>query len=1124
MIETISWLHLTDLHVGQANEWLWQGMRQQFYEDLRLMASSTGPWDVVFFSGDFVQTGSVEEFRKLTAELERLWKHFRALGSNPLLVCVPGNHDVLRPGDTDPITRQSMRWHELAEEDVKHEFWTKKQSKYRKGVERSLKHYSDWLKSLKLPKPKLIKGLLPGDFSAVVQRNNTYVGIVGLNTTFLQLGKGDYEKKLDLHVLQLHAVSGDDPQTWRECVDLAILMTHQPASWLSPAATQQLTEIYSLGRFDSHMSGHLHNAKMHDTSVAGGPVRRLRQGASLFGLEKFGISQVRPLFGYMLGRWEFDGTQVQEFLWPRSAAFTHGGVRQLGPDRGYSLDLNNRLVTTFQIVRSDRSGACDALPNLLPSPEELSAEWRGETDEPTADSVSKQSSGTPKVRSIPRWRAFLQEQHRAIRDESRQQLASALGERRVAWLVTDWGLGKEGFLASALDEYGSHGDTFVLQCGDAKTCADLQSLPDTQLGLSFQEFFALIGDLQSPVLILDDLPTTFATGPEREALDTAIIQPIRDFAANLGMIFVVRQKPRLTEDREMVILHALDVHETRDYLRSHPDASPDLIDEAHLDKVQDWSEGLPMQLEYLVEKTRGCSLSDFLDEKGEITVSNVEHGEPVPRGLQDAIETLTTGEDEVSRQSFLLLKILSVLRDGEVFQSVRRFYPTKPFHVDNVSRLLKLDLLEVVTIARTAVRLRFGAGRAGLSLVEEPKLLHVPPQVRTFVLGLIPKDEHDAILRTSTELLFGKTWRTGTIHLRKDLERSYSESAIATPGNERFVAQYLVREALGGDDELQLSRSVQLGLALCSKLLVIDRFRDALLATQSMVQLLRETPLTKEYAEAARLHGNALRMLDEHEPAIDMQKLALDKGSPFYTNDLKGTIFLELALSYETLDQDKDAQQAADKVLTLSGPESSDGFQAQAIIARLTIKDPDELEKQLLVLLRDARRKGHHTTANNIALDLIRRGKATNESLRRLDDVFRTAKGNYTRARAIINKASLLTSLGRESDLEEADRELLGAAYSYSYGQRIPKLLERSHVALWNIFSKEGIFSGMLRLFRLSSFFWRLKGTPEQESKYIRQLDSVDLDQLKRVEGRTLDNEIHYLERRRQDLPPPETS
>ncbi len=789
----------------------------------------------------------------------------------------------------------------------------------------------------------------------------------------------------------------------------------------------------------------------------------------------------------------------------------------MGPDRGYTLDSNNCAILAFDIVRVNRDGSCPAVNNILPDRPEL-------PDLVVAAALASKQREL-QLQSIPRWRVPVARQHVAIRKDERQLIVTALRDRHLVWVVADWGLGKDGFLASALEEYsGSEPDAFVLECGEGKTSADLQSLPETQFGLSFQEFFAHVGASHLPVLIFDDLPVTFANGDERNTLESAIIQPIRDFCPNLAMIFVSRQKPRLTREEEIVALRAIDIHETRQYISHHADAQADLADGGNLEKIQDWSEGLPMRLDYLIEEVRGCSLSDFFDERGEISLGQAEHAEPVPRALRDAVGTLAEATEGTSYHSFRLLKVLSVLRDGEVFHAVKRFYQTDPFHLDNVSELMKLELLEAVPIAQTAAELSGGASRTKHSPSDIPKLLHVPPQVRTYVNGFISKEERDEILRTSTELLFGTAWRNGSIHLRKELERSYSETSIGGPGNERFVALYLVRESLISRDDHQIKRSVQLGLGLCKKLIALDWFRDALTSTESMVQLLRDTELKEEYAEAARLHANALRMMDEHEAAIEMNQIALDEGSSYYTNDVKGGIFTELALSYDSLGRNEEALKAAERVLTLSGPESSDGYQAQSVIAQRTIDDPKELERRLLELMRHARRKGHDTPANNIALELVRRGKNPTESLKYLDDVFRTSKGNYTRARAIINKATLLTKLGRESDLELRDRELLGAAYDYSYGQRISKLLERCHVALWDIFTKEGLLSSLVRLFRLSSFFWRLKGIGEQESKYIRRLDMVDLNELKRIEGRTIESEIHYLERRREDLPPSDSN
>ena len=58
---TISWLHLTDLHVGMSEQaHLWPNVRNAFLTDLERLCAKTGPWSLVFFTGDLVQSGSAE--------------------------------------------------------------------------------------------------------------------------------------------------------------------------------------------------------------------------------------------------------------------------------------------------------------------------------------------------------------------------------------------------------------------------------------------------------------------------------------------------------------------------------------------------------------------------------------------------------------------------------------------------------------------------------------------------------------------------------------------------------------------------------------------------------------------------------------------------------------------------------------------------------------------------------------------------------------------------------------------------------------------------------------------------------------------------------------------------------
>src|SRR4029077_1505839 len=86
---SFGWLHLTDLHFGMSGQkWLWPNMREEFFSDLEKLHPKSGPWDLVLFTGDFVQKGGSDEFEGLNELLGRLWDHMRGLGSDPYLLGV----------------------------------------------------------------------------------------------------------------------------------------------------------------------------------------------------------------------------------------------------------------------------------------------------------------------------------------------------------------------------------------------------------------------------------------------------------------------------------------------------------------------------------------------------------------------------------------------------------------------------------------------------------------------------------------------------------------------------------------------------------------------------------------------------------------------------------------------------------------------------------------------------------------------------------------------------------------------------------------------------------------------------------------------------------------------------
>jgi tetratricopeptide (TPR) repeat protein len=721
-------------------------------------------------------------------------------------------------------------------------------------------------------------------------------------------------------------------------------------------------------------------------------------------------------------------------------------------------------------------------------------------------------SARERLKTFPRFRLKEENHHRGVRFDEQSKFAGVLSRQSSVWLISDWGSGKEGFLGCALYMVGgnsSFSDVFRLQCGSVKSCDDLLAEAETQFGASFQEFSAAVAAIPA-TLVFDDLPPAIILGNEREAFERKI-RPLFDFCPKLRLIFIARQEPAATDPTEIVKLRPLDIIEVREYLSRHTRARAGLDGEYDLERIHSWSGGLPMHLDRLLERMQFLSLSAILDE--DAVSAPVNSGEPVPESLKITVGKLSNATTKHSHHSFRLLKVLTVLRDGETFQSIRRFY-IEPFYQSHIEELVELVLIEDVPISQTAADLALHAPSSTVHS-DPPKLLRIPRQVRDHVNSLMTDEEREEIIQTSTGLFFGARWWQGKIKLRTTLSDAYGQSALAGPGNEHVVARYLLARALERRNKQKIQRYAKLALSYCHKLQAADRFRDSLTASAGIMDLLRDTELDDSFVDAAHIHGHALRMAGHPEKAVEIFEAALERGAKVIIKENRATMYLEIAMSYEDLGKKDEALAAAGTVLSLAHPDSNDAYQGQNVIANLTLKGRTRIAR-LVELEQAARNKGHVAAANNVAIQLARETNDLEDALRFLEKVIISARDNYNRTRAVIDKVSVTRKHNPNAPLTDRDRRLLHAAYSYSYGQRIGNLLDKCHHVLWSIFAQQQLWSALLRLFRYSSFVWRLRGNEHHDTKYLGDFNGMNLEDVKRKEGQTLQMEILYFERRRQ--------
>jgi Calcineurin-like phosphoesterase len=233
-------LHLTDLHVGMASQdWLWPTAKKGLTDDLARLLDKVGGLELVVFSGDLSQKANADEYTKLSDVLGKLWALFKSHGTLPCLFPVPGNHDLARPKPMDPTALMMKKWWDSP--DVRRAFWENDPKEYRKLIATAFAPYMGWLESLgqgSIPLVQLSHGILPGDVAGEMEFGGITLGLVGLNTAWLQLDEGDYQRKLDADPRQLFALTNSDPDAWCGKHDFNLLITHHPQEWLHPTSLE----------------------------------------------------------------------------------------------------------------------------------------------------------------------------------------------------------------------------------------------------------------------------------------------------------------------------------------------------------------------------------------------------------------------------------------------------------------------------------------------------------------------------------------------------------------------------------------------------------------------------------------------------------------------------------------------------------------------------------------------------------------------------------------------------------------------------------------------------------------------------------------------------------------------
>ena len=467
-MSSVSILHLTDLHFGQPDGSYFGAVEQQFFLDLRDTFQQIGGWDLIIIGGDIAYSGRLEEFETANKFFEKLLSVIDDLQkSRPPLLATPGNHDLAWADAVSPValvlTELGEKWPQR--EQVWKMILGEAASDYHRLIAACFANYSTWWKPW-LAKIKssnqlhLHEGCLPGDFTACLTKGDTRIGIVGLNSSLLQLTGENFEGRLALHPEQLTNALPEKELSWFHTNDAALLLTHHPPKWLSTRNKEQFNDRIDFpGRFAVHLSGHLHEPWSEASSLGFAAGRRLVTGPSLFGFERTsnGFNRVH---GYGTIKLEFDQTPDHGSIryFPRAARKKQAGHWSFARDNDFDLQdsdggtraENGRFKTTR--IRSATNGnEHPEAPDTLPPDPKPTILPPGAFDLPEINAASVNAKFVGRGRILEDFRTSL----RGILARGKQTDLTSTNVAQLFWLHGFGGMGKSWFVRRACVEAAS---------------------------------------------------------------------------------------------------------------------------------------------------------------------------------------------------------------------------------------------------------------------------------------------------------------------------------------------------------------------------------------------------------------------------------------------------------------------------------------------------------------------------------------------------------------------------------------------------------------------------------------------------------------------------------------------
>lgn len=182
------------------------------------------------------QTGQIT----LLTELAAMLAESTADGNAPITVCVPGDGDLIRTNQTLSLVLHKL-WDDIADR-----FWSQEAEDELVHVLQAFDSWSTWARQVGAGETiNGQTGLLPGDWSATLERGTRSIGLLAANTCFRRLHPDAAGDSGVLARAQLDVACGGDASAWVAAHDLVLLLTFDPWEALDEPSHRTLRDLFA---------------------------------------------------------------------------------------------------------------------------------------------------------------------------------------------------------------------------------------------------------------------------------------------------------------------------------------------------------------------------------------------------------------------------------------------------------------------------------------------------------------------------------------------------------------------------------------------------------------------------------------------------------------------------------------------------------------------------------------------------------------------------------------------------------------------------------------------------------------------------------------------------------------